>query len=93
MTENKPPGIPRKRQARGGPGRAQASREALAGVDLADLDPVQVLREVAADRSAPSASRVTAALALLRLGNAVKSTDGIDELTKRALQEMARRNQ
>jgi hypothetical protein len=49
------------RQGRGRPSRAEASRKALAGVDLRKLDPLDVLREIAADRSAPASARVAAA--------------------------------
>jgi hypothetical protein len=43
---------------RGRPSRAQASREALAGVDVSKLDPLDVLRAIAADSSAPASARV-----------------------------------
>jgi hypothetical protein len=45
---------------RGRPSRAEASRKALAGVDLSKLDPLDVLRQIAADTTAPSSSRVAA---------------------------------
>jgi hypothetical protein len=43
------------------PSRAEASRKALTGVDLSKLDPLDVLREIAADPSAPASARVAAA--------------------------------
>jgi hypothetical protein len=50
---------------RGRPTRAEASAQALAGIDVAETDPMAVLRQVAADPSAPAASRVAACKALL----------------------------
>jgi hypothetical protein len=46
---------------RGRPSRAEASAKALAGVDVSNVDPLAVLREVAADPSAPASARVAAA--------------------------------
>jgi hypothetical protein len=48
------------RRRRGRPTRAEASRKALAGTDPSTIDPLAVLREVAADKSAPSSARVAA---------------------------------
>lgn len=53
------------RRRGGRPSRATALAKALAGVDLAGLDPKQVLTEIAADKSAPAHARVAAARALL----------------------------
>jgi hypothetical protein len=53
------------RRSRGRPTRAEASRKALAGVDLGSVDPLDVLRAIAADTSAPASARVTAAKALI----------------------------
>jgi hypothetical protein len=50
---------------RGRPPRAEASRKALAGIDVGGIDPLDVLRAVAADSSAPASARVAAAKALL----------------------------
>jgi hypothetical protein len=57
-----------KKRRIGRPKRRAASKAALAGVDLSTLDPVTVLRSIAADSSAPAAARVTAARALLTHG-------------------------
>jgi hypothetical protein len=54
-----------KHPRRGRPSRAQASRKALRGVDPSSVDPRDVLREIAADRSAPATARVAAARALI----------------------------
>jgi hypothetical protein len=50
---------------RGRPSRAEASERALQDVDVSAVDPLDVLREIVADRSAPATSRVAAARALL----------------------------
>lgn len=49
----------------GRPTRSAASKRALAEIDLTQVDPLSVLRAIAADGSAPAAARVTAAKALL----------------------------
>jgi hypothetical protein len=49
----------------GRPTRRAASKTALAGVNLSAVDPVTVLRSIAADESAPASARVAAAKALL----------------------------
>jgi hypothetical protein len=53
------------RRRRGRPNRREASEAALANVDLSKLDPLDVLRAIAADTSAPASARVTAAKALM----------------------------
>jgi hypothetical protein len=53
------------RRGRGRPTRAEASAKALAGVDVSAVDPLDVLRAVAADNSAPASARVAAARAIL----------------------------
>ena len=55
----------------------------------ADVDPVNILTEIAADRDAPSTARVAACRALLALRNAEEPDDIVDSLTKRAI-EMSR---
>jgi hypothetical protein len=45
---------------RGRPTRAEAPAKALAGVDLSSVDPLDVLRAIAADESAPASARVSA---------------------------------
>lgn len=52
----------------GRPTRKEASQSALDGVDVSAIDPLDVLRQVAADASAPASARVSAARALLKLG-------------------------
>lgn len=81
---------------RGRPTRAEASAKALRALsndDLASLDPLQILRSIMADRSAPAAARVTAARALLAHagGGLKKKQDGDadgaehDRISERAL--------
>ena len=51
----------RKLRRKGGrPSRAEASAKALLGVDLTTVDPVAILRAIAADRSMPGSTRVAA---------------------------------
>ena len=50
---------------RGRPPRAEASRKALENVNLAEVNPREVLLTIAADASAPSTARVAACRALL----------------------------
>ncbi|WP_439398300.1 hypothetical protein ACRQ5Q_13645 [Bradyrhizobium sp. PMVTL-01] len=49
----------------GRPTRSVASKRALAEIDLSKVDPVSVLRQIAADASAPASARVQAARALI----------------------------
>src|SRR5262245_15610819 len=86
------PGKPRQKGGR--PSRAEASAKALLGVDLTAIDPVAILREIAADRSMPGSTRVAACRALLgpraaegREGAAV----GGDGVSVRAQQLLAAR--
>ncbi|WOH78254.1 hypothetical protein RX327_20005 [Bradyrhizobium sp. BEA-2-5] len=53
------------KRKKGRPTRREASKKALRGVDLATIDPRQVLLEIAGDRSAPATARLQAARALL----------------------------
>ena len=63
-----PTATPKAPKRKGGrPTRAEASAKALRGVDLAACDPVAILREIAADTSAPAGARVAAAKALLEV--------------------------
>ena len=49
-----PTATPTKPKGKGGrPSRAEASAKALRVVDLTAVDPVAILREIAADRSQP----------------------------------------
>lgn len=84
-----------KRRRVGRPSRAEASATALAGVDLATVDPVAVLKTIAADTSAPASARVSAARALISLKDEPEERTAddapVDALTRRALALMARR--
>jgi len=61
-----PAATPRKPKRKGGrPSRASASAKALLGVDLTAVDPVAILRAIAADLSAPASARVAACRTLL----------------------------
>lgn len=55
-----------KKRRPGRPTRIDASRAALDGIDLATVDPLAVLRAIAADASAPASARVAAAKALAK---------------------------
>ncbi|MGY3443699.1 hypothetical protein [Bradyrhizobium sp. USDA 4473] len=73
----------------GRPTRRQASKSALANVDLSAVDPTNVLRSIAADESAPASARVAAAKALLAGGDGNPQKTGDqntpDPVTRRAL--------
>jgi hypothetical protein len=58
---------------RGRPSRAEASAKALADIDVDNVDALRVLKEVAADRSAPASARVAAVKALLAAERAAKA--------------------
>jgi hypothetical protein len=62
----------------GRPTRREASKAALAGVDVSTLDPRLVLRTIAADISAPASARVAAAKALLK-GTGPQTADEPDQ--------------
>jgi hypothetical protein len=89
MVDN-PVATPGKPGRKGGrPSRAEASAKALLGVDLTAIDPVAILREIAADRSMPGSTRVSACKALLALpdgpeGSATDAQTGA--ISTRALQ-------
>lgn len=55
----------KRKKKMGRPTRRLASKKALVGIDLSTVDPVAVLREIAADGSAPASARVAAARALI----------------------------
>ena len=70
-----PTATPRRSKGKGGrPSRAEASARALVGVDLAAVDPVAILRAIAADHSQPGSTRVAACRALI----AARAPDGPD---------------
>jgi hypothetical protein len=73
---------------RGRPNRQQASDKALTTVDLSDVDPVRILREIASDRSVPATARVAACKALLSGGENSSTRETVsnkDAVTRRAL--------
>jgi hypothetical protein len=84
----------KQKRRRGRPTRQEASKAALAGIDLAAIDPRQVLLTICADPSAPASARVAAARALL--GNSAAADeqvvqDGDIGAVARALLAQARR--
>jgi hypothetical protein len=65
-----PPATPKASKRKGGrPSRGEASAKALLGVDLTTIDPVAILRAIAADQSQPGSTRVMACRALLGVQN------------------------
>jgi hypothetical protein len=77
-----------KKRRPGRPTRLDASRAALAGIDLAAVDPLAILRAIAADESAPASARVAAAKALAKTipqeRKPAEQSDG-DPVSRRAL--------
>ena len=76
----------RKRKV-GRPTRREASKVALSGVDPTTVDPIAVLRTIAADKSAPASARVAAAKALLagQRAEQPEDRDGGDAVSRHAL--------
>ncbi|MER8431385.1 hypothetical protein [Mesorhizobium caraganae] len=73
---------------RGRPTRATATAKALRGVDIDAVDPLTVLKQIAADRSAPASARLAAARVLLAQGGRKKdNSEGAehDRISERAL--------
>jgi len=73
------------------PNRAEASRRALAGIDIAAIDPVAILKTIAADPTSPAAARVSACRTLLGMSggaNDERGADTMDAVTKRAIEMM-----
>lgn len=72
---------------RGRPTRATASKRALAGVDIDAVDPLTVLRQIAADTSAPANARLQAARTLLARDGRKQKGDGSenDRIAERTL--------
>jgi hypothetical protein len=89
-----PAATPRKPKRKGGrPSRAEASAKALLGVDLTAIDPVAILRQIAADGSAPASARVQACKALLHVQDqAVGDSGGDSRVNTRAAELMRRAN-
>jgi hypothetical protein len=75
----------------GRPSRAEASAKALAGIDLATCDPLAILRQIAADASAPASARVMACKALLDVQDQDPAKDGDTRINERAIAMMMRR--
>ena len=78
----------------GRPSRAEASAKALRGVDLAEIDPVAILREIAGDTSAPAGARVAAAKTLLEVQDQdpAENAGGDTRINARAVALMRRAN-
>ena len=78
----------------GRPSRAEASAKALRGVDLAEIDPVAILREIAGDTSAPAGARVAAAKTLLEVQDQdpAENARGDTRINARAVALMRRAN-
>jgi hypothetical protein len=90
---DKPTPTPREPKRKGGrPTRVEASVKALRDIDLAAVDPVAVLREIAADRSQPGAARVAAARALVALPDRVPAEGAGGDINARAIALMRRAN-
>jgi hypothetical protein len=90
-----PAATPRAPKRKGGrPSRAEASAKALRGVDLAAVDPVAILREIAGDTSAPAGARVAAAKALLEVQDQdlAAGPGGDTRINARAVAMMRRAN-
>ena len=86
-----PPATPVKPKRKGGrPSRAEASVKALRGLDLTAIDPVAILREIAADRSMPGSTRVMACKALLDVRD--QDPAGDTRINARAAAMMRRAN-
>jgi hypothetical protein len=88
-----PTATPKKSKPKGGrPSRAEASAKALLGVDLTAVDPVAILRAIAADRSMPGSTRVAACKALLGVQDPDPAADPGGDVNARAVAMMRRTN-
>ena len=77
----------------GRPSRAEATTKALCGLDLTEIDPVAILREIAADLSAPATARVAACRTLLEVQEQDPADPGGDtRINARAAAMMRRTN-
>jgi hypothetical protein len=86
-----PAATPRKPKRKGGrPSRVEASAKALRGLDLTAIDPVAILREIAADLSVPASARVAACKALLDVQdqNSAEDPGGDTRINMRAAARM-----
>jgi|SRR6266576_6296331 hypothetical protein len=92
-----PAATPMKSKRKGGrPTRAEATVKALLGVDLTAVDPVAILRAIAADLSAPASARVAACRALIAAPGAPEGPEDAsaaagDAVSVRAQQLLAAR--
>jgi hypothetical protein len=88
-----PATTPRKPKRKGGrPPRAEASAKALLGVDLTAVDPVAILRAIAADQSQPGSTRVAACRTLLGVQDPDPAADPGGDVNARAVAMMRRTN-
>lgn len=76
---------PKRLKSPGRPSRAEASAKALVGVDLAAINPREILLTIAANTSAPATARVQACRALLAQVDPLKPGDDSDPVTALAL--------
>jgi hypothetical protein len=89
-----PTATPRKPRRKGGrPSRAEASAKALLGIDLTGVDPVAILRAIAADQSQPGSTRVAACRALLGVKDQDPAEDSVagSDVAARAIRLMTAR--
>jgi hypothetical protein len=79
------------------PGRGRKAKKKIdpgsqpptsAEIAAARADPARILAEIAADRLQPAGARVTAARALLGDAPKADDDDGLDEITRAAIEEM-----
>jgi len=92
---DEPATTPAKPRRKGGrPSRAAASAKALLGVDLTAVDPVAILRSIAADTSMPGSTRVSACRELLGLRDQEPAEDSSGDIrvNARAAAMMRRAN-
>jgi hypothetical protein len=88
-----PVATPRAPKRKGGrPTRAEVSAKALRGVDLTAVDPVAILRAIAADTSQPGSTRVQACRALLGVQDDPAEGSGDPRINARAVALMRRAN-
>jgi hypothetical protein len=97
MMDDLPETAKRPSRKGGRPTRAEATTKALRGVDLTAVDPLDIVRAIAADTSAPAVARLRAAEVLLERQEHAGETEATRQaraearvrqrIGKRALQE------
>jgi hypothetical protein len=88
-----PAATPKAPKRKGGrPTRSEASVKALRGVDLTAVDPVAILRQIAADCSQPGSTRVAACKTLLGVQDDPVEGSGDPRINARAVAMMRRAN-